>query len=102
MLFSCPGCGEVAYSSARKIIVSETNHIALDKSTFVAFLDVFNTVAMDTDKGGRVAINWLLTQLRGTRHTYSLNSIRVIKKPPKWGQGSEVVSVGISRPYLRW
>ena len=52
--------------------------------------------------GGSVAVFFALHRHTGTLHIYLFNSTRVIKKPPKWGQGSEVVSVGISRPYLRW
>ena len=51
--------------------------------------------------GGGVADCSLYVLAARNLHIYLLNSIRVIKKPPKWGQGSEVVSVGISRPYLR-
>jgi hypothetical protein len=38
----------------------------------------------------------------GTLHICLLNSTLVIKKPPKWGQGSKRQGVGISRPCLRW
>ena len=58
MLSSCQGCDGVAYSSAHKIIISETNHIALDKSTFVALLDISNSVAVDTDGGGVAMSQW--------------------------------------------
>ena len=34
------------------VILSDVDHIALNKSTFVAFLDVVNSVAVDTDGGG--------------------------------------------------
>ena len=37
-------------------ILSDVDHIALQKCYFVAFLDISNTVAVDTD-GGRVAMS---------------------------------------------
>ena len=39
-------------------MLSDVDHIALDKSTFVAFLDISNTVAVDTDGGGVAMSQW--------------------------------------------
>ena len=39
-------------------MLSEVDHIALDKSTFVAFLDISNSVAVDTDGGGVAMSQW--------------------------------------------
>ena len=75
--------------------------LVLDQGDFVTFIDISITVSIDTDRGWGSGLQ-STHQGAGTLHIYPLNSIRVIKKPPKWGQGSEVVSVGISRPYLRW
>jgi hypothetical protein len=51
--------------------------------------------------GGSVADVVRMYHVAGTLNIYLTNSIRVIKKPPRWGQGSSFWSAEISRPYFR-
>ena len=39
-------------------MLSDVDHISLDKSTFVTFVDISNTVAVDTDGGGVAMSQW--------------------------------------------
>jgi hypothetical protein len=45
-------------SSPHVYILSDVDRIALNKSTFVAFLDISNSVAVDTDGGGVAMSQW--------------------------------------------
>ena len=60
--------------------------LALDQSDLLTSLHIFNTVATDTDRGQGGRLKSTYTNA-GTLNIYLLNSIRVIKKPPRVGAG---------------
>ncbi len=45
-------------SSPHVYILSDVDHIALQRCYFVAFLDISNSVAVDTDGGGVAMSQW--------------------------------------------
>jgi hypothetical protein len=60
--------------------------LALDQSDFVTFVDIFNSVATDTDRGWCCDV-FSIKRPAGNLNIYLSNSTRVIKKPPRVGAG---------------